>query len=97
MMLFTLALMLFTVQQANGLALVALSVRAANLWGRTRQRTSPPTPVLYANTEPMNSMVEPTSTEASTRFDSESVIDMSDYRSEMLNLVYERNMNRLMQ
>jgi len=93
MMLFALAMLLVT-PQCHGLALVALSVRATSLWGRfaPRQQRAPTAQVLYAQ---QMSSSESTTEETPVSFDM-SDDDVAAYRSEMLNLVYERNVERLM-
>lgn len=81
-------------QCAHGLALVALTVRTALLTKFGSRQRSSPTPVLYAQS-PQRMVVEAASTEQQT--DSAALDEaVADYRSQMLDLVYERSMERLM-
>lgn len=101
MMLCALA-MLLVAPQCHSLALVALSVRATSLWGmfapRPRQQAQrSATPVLYAHSQQMSDNDTAESTEEAPINSYDLGDDVAAYRSEMLNLVYERSMERLMQ
>jgi hypothetical protein len=78
--------------QCHGLALVALTVRTALLTKFTARQRSPSSPILYA----LSPSGKPTTTMKEEN-DSAALNDaVADYRSQMLDLVYERSLERLM-
>lgn len=85
-------------RQSHGLALVALSVRTALLtkFTRTTRQQSLSSPVLYAQmatapTPASSAKMQDDETDSAAFNDA-----VADYRNQMLDLVYERSMERLM-
>jgi hypothetical protein len=104
MIIFALAVLLvFQFQQCEGLALVPRSVRTALLSKFTPRSAPQTTAMMYARSQPMQETDYDSESKSknsdlitdTTRFDSADSI--AAYRSQMLDLVYERSMQRLLE
>jgi hypothetical protein len=82
-------------QQSHGLAFVALSVRTALLTKFTRSQRSL-SPILYAQTAPAPTPDSSTKIQGDETDSAALNEALADYRNQMLDLVYERSMERLM-
>lgn len=87
--------LLMAPQQSHGLAFVALSVRTALLTKFTRSQRSL-SPILYAQTAPAPTPDSSTKIQGDETDSAALNEALADYRNQMLDLVYERSMERLM-
>jgi hypothetical protein len=100
MIIFYLAMLLLgQFQQSEGLALVPRSVRTALMSPFTPRPVPQTTAMMAAHSEPIHETAHASDQKSDLIIDSKGFngdVSMAAYRSEMLDLVYERSMRRLL-